>query len=488
MSLTELLAITPIDGRYREDVQELAPYCSEFALINNRVKVECRYLLALEDVGMVQFTSEVRKILRSIPENLTEEEAQLIKDIETKGVPGINNGKKTDHDVKSPELFLKNKCKKLIVEAPENLRDKYLSLEKALELFHIFLTSEDVNNICYSVMLKDAVYKCLIPALVRLEDKLVSMGEQYKDMPMPGRTHGQHAIPTTVGKELMIFCERVAKQLKGLTEISLEGKLNGAIGNYSSFYAVRPEVNWPKFSKAFVESFGLKHNPFTTQIEPHDSMADLFNKIAHINTILLGTDQDMWGYISDGYFVQKKEEGVVGSSTMPQKINPIKFENSETNLGIANALLHYFATKLPVSRFQRDLSDSAAQRWIGTALAACLLSYKNTLRGLNKAEPYKEKLDEELDKHWEVLAEPIQQLLRFEGVSGAYDLLKSMTQGRRWTREDVVRFAISAPVRFEAHDKLKFLTPFNYLGIAPELTVESIERVKGILAEVKTYE
>lgn len=472
MSLTELLAISPIDGRYREDVQELAPFCSEFALIQNRVKVEVEYLLALESVGMIGFDSAERLALRNTYVHLSEADAQLIKDIETKGVAGINNGKKTDHDVKAVELFLKNVYKNS-------------TLNRAMELFHVFLTSEDVNNICYSLMLKDAVYKCLIPALVRLEDKLVVMGDQYKDMPMPGRTHGQHAIPTTVGKELMIFGERVAKQLDDLSTISLEGKLNGAMGNYSAFYAGRPDIDWKEFSENFVESFGLKHNPFTTQIEPHDSMADMFYKIAHINTILLGTVQDMWGYISDEYFVQKREDGVVGSSTMPQKINPIKFENSEGNLGIANAFLHYFAAKLPVSRFQRDLSDSTVQRWIGTALGAALVSYKNILRGLNKCEPGAVYLGNDLDKHWEMLSEPIQQMLRVEGIPDAYNMLKDLTQGRNWTRDDVVDFADKAPVRPEIRDKILALTPFNYVGKAPELTAESIARVKDILEDVK---
>ena len=292
-------------------------------------------------------------------------------------------------------------------------------------------------------MLRDGYNKCLKPSLKNLEEKLVDMCEEYKELPMPGRTHGQYAIPTTVGKELAVFANRIAKQLDDIKKIEIYGKLNGAIGNFSSFYAAYPEIDWENFSRKFVESFGLKYNAITTQIESHDSWVDLFNKIKHINSILIGTDQDMWGYISDEYFIQKPEkgdEGVAGSSTMPQKINPIKFENSEGNLGLSNAMLNYFSEKFPISRFQRDLSDSTVARSIGTALGYSLISYKNTLRGLKKCEPYREELHNELENHWEMLAEPIQQILRRDKVSGAYDILKSKTKGKKWSKNNVVNF------------------------------------------------
>jgi adenylosuccinate lyase len=420
MALTDLLAITPIDGRYKEDVKELVPYSSEKGLIKNRLYVEVEYLLGLGEIGIASFSNEETSLLRGLYENLTDEDAQVIKDIEVKDVEGINKGKKTDHDMKAVELFMRHKL-------------KGTSLENRLELIHVCLTSEDVNNIAYSIMLKDAVEKCVIPALIKLEDKLVSMADKYKDMPMPGRTHGQHAIPTTVGKELAVFAYRVALQLDDLMNMELKGKLNGAIGNYSAFYAAYPDIKWEEFSEAFVLGLGLDHNPITT----------------------------------------------------PQKINPIKFENSEANLGAANALLGYFAAKLPISRFQRVLSDSATQRWIGTALAASVLAYKNTLRGLNKSEPNKEALDLDLGNHWEMLAEPIQQILRREGVSGAYDLLKNATQGKQWGPKAIIDFCNAAKFPDTLYAEIMSLTPQKYVGKAPELTAEAIQKTNEILSTAK---
>lgn len=472
--LSDLLAITPIDGRYREDVKELVPYSSEKALIQNRLMIEVEYLIALQSLDITKFSSEECATLRGLYQNLSDADAQMIKDIETKGVAGINKGKKTDHDMKAVELFMRNKL-------------AGSSIEDRLALIHVCLTSEDVNNLAYTLMLKNGVYKCLMPALVKLEERLISMAKQYNNSVMPGRTHGQFAIPTTVGKELAVFAYRIVLQLHDLVNIKLKGKLNGAIGNYSAFYVAYPDKDWQAFSKKFVESFGLEHNPLTTQIEPHDSMADLFQKIMHINTILIGTDQDLWNYISDEYFVQKKEEGTVGSSTMPQKINPIKFENSEGNLGIANSLLNYFANKLPISRFQRDLSDSTVQRWIGTALAASLLAYKNTLRGLNKCEPNMHMLDQELDEHWEMLAEPIQQILRREGVDDAYNILKDVTQGKKWTKNSIIEFAQKANLDKRVYDEIVSLEPHTYIGKAKELTTQAITYVKNILYEVKQH-
>ena len=479
MSLTELTAISPVDGRYRDIAEPLEPFASERALIKNRVMIEVEYLCKLERYGVVNFSPEEKIVLRQFYENLSEEDAKLIKDIETKGVEGINvgkdkKGKGTDHDMKAIELFMKKRL-------------EGSSLQDRLEMIHFCLTSEDVNNLAYTLLLKEGVRKVVVPSLVKLEEMLVYMAEQYKDMPMPGRTHGQHAIPTTVGKELAVFAYGIAGQLDDLINMRLKGKLNGAIGNYSAFYATHPQINWAEFSREFVESFGLVHNPITTQIEPHDSMVDLFDKLKHINTIILGTDQDMWQYISDEYFVQKPEEGEVGSSTMPQKINPIKFENSEANLGAANALLAYFANKLPVSRFQRDLSDSATQRWIGTALAASVVAYTNTVRGLRRSMPYKEKLDEELNNHWEVLGEPVQQILRREGVSGAYNILKGLTQGKKWSQGALVLFAKSSGLPESVQQEIITLTPQKYIGKGPELASEAVGYVKETIARAKKY-
>lgn len=467
-TLSELTAICPIDGRYWEDVRELADCTSESALIKNRMRIEIEYLLALGGIGITTFSETERTTLVKSYQDISNADVQLIKHIETKGVIGINGGKKTGHDVKAVELFLRN-C------------FKGTSLEDRLELFHICLTSEDVNNIAYTLMLRDAVHKHLVPSMLKLEQKILAMAEDNIYLAMPGRTHGQYAVPTTVGKELLVFADRIATQLDDLCKIKLKGKLNGAVGNYNAFFATYPAIDWEAFSKKFVESFGLEHNPLTTQIEPHDTMTDLFFKIVHMNDILLGTNQDMWSYISDEYFVQKREEGEVGSSTMPQKINPISYENSEANLGIANALLVHLARKLSVSRFQRDLSDSAACRWIGTALGASLLAYKNTLRGLNKTEPYKAKLERELDTHWEMLAEPIQQILRREGISGAYDILKSQTQGKQWSKKDIEEFVNKADIADSIKAEILALSPQTYFGIAPKLVSDSILRVREVI-------
>lgn len=473
MALTELLAISPVDGRYRDDVSELAPYSSEKALIQSRLRVEVEYLATLNSEGLTNFTSDEITTLRKSYQELSDEDAQIIKDIEIKGVEGINKGKKADHDVKSLEMWMRYKFKDT-------------SLENKLEFFHICLTSEDVNNIAYSSMLQNGVRRCLIPAQVKLVERIIEMAKTYRDLPMPGRTHGQPAIPTTVGKELAVFAYRLATEIKELSEITLKGKLNGAIGNYSAFYAAFPGKDWHAIARRFLsDNFQLEQHPYTTQIEPHDSMAKMFQKISKFNTILLGINQDMWQYISDEYFIQKREEGTVGSSTMPQKINPIKFENSEGNLGIANAMFGYFSDKLPVSRFQRDLSDSTVQRWIGTALAASILAYKNSARGFSKCEPNSQKLSEELDNHWEMLAEPVQQILRREGVQGAYDILKNLTQGKRWTKDALEQFAKTSGLSDSVQSEILKLTPHNYIGVAPQLTTLAWGDVKKVLDDVK---
>ncbi len=467
MSLTELTAISPVDGRYRGKVEELVPFASEFAIIKNRVMVEAEYLISLSETGIIRLSEEEKKTLQSSYINLTEEEAQKIKDIETSGVPGINNGKRTNHDVKSVELFM---------------RDKYKgsSLEDRLEFFHLALTSEDVNNITYALMLKGGIENCLFPALVGLTGQITDMAEKYGQTSMLGRTHGQPAIPTIVGKELANFAHRLADEMGELERNvgNLRGKFNGAIGNHSAHVAAYPNVDWIEFGRSFVENFELRFNPVTTQIEPHDSFATTFQTIGRINTILLSFDQDMWRYISDDYFVQKAKEGEVGSSTMPQKVNPIDFENSEGNIAVANALLYGMANMLPISRLQRHLSDSTVQRNIGTALAYSLLAYKGTAAGLGKVSPNEQHLTDALNQHWEMLAEPIQVILKREGISGAYDLLKSVTRGRKMTQHDIFLFVRGLDVSDSVKQELQTLTPTNYLGKAPEITSFAVEDVR----------
>jgi adenylosuccinate lyase len=359
-------------------------------------------------------------------------------------------------------------------------------LDDRLEFIHFNLTSEDVNNIAYSDMTQQGTRRVLIPALIELDRQLLFWSSLYSGVVMPGRTHGQYAIPTTVGKEFLVFGERLCSGVEEISSTKLKGKLNGAIGNYSSFNITHPSIEWELAASKFVKSFGLDFNPITTQIEPHDSMTKLFNTIRHVNTVILGFDQDMWAYISDGYIAQKPKEGEVGSSTMPQKVNPIKFENSEANLGIANALLYHLSSKLPISRFQRDLSDSATQRWIGTAMAASLIGYNNTARGLERCVPNLLVMEKEVNDHWDMLTEPVQQILRREGVSGAYDILKGLTRGKGWSEELLQTFIASAPVSEKAKFELSQLTPHNYTGLAEKIVDEGITNIESRLCDIET--
>ncbi len=447
-------AINPLDGRYFDKTRPLAPYFSEQALMKYRIVMEGEYLIALSLSGKTdlrKFTAaEVSKI-RSLYD-LTEQDFQNMKNIE----------KTTNHDVKAVEYFLKEKLSKI-------------SLKKEVEWVHFALTSEDTNNIAYALMLADSLEKVMIPSVEEIVGILNSMAKKYKNTPMLARTHGQSASPTTFGKEMKVFAVRLEKRLEGLRSIQIEAKLNGATGNYNAHVAAYPAVDWPGFSKKFINSFNkgrkqkLKANLVTTQIECHDSYVAIFDTIRRINTILLGFDQDIWRYISDGWVGQMPKAGETGSSTMPHKINPIDFENSEGNLGVANALFEFFARKLPISRLQRDLSDSTVERSFGTAFAHTYLGYVSLLKGLSKLSINKEKMLTELMAHPEVIAEAIQTVLRRENYPIPYETLKDLTRGKQVTMEDFKNFIggleVSSIIKKELHD----FTPENYTGLASKL-------------------
>lgn len=455
-----LSSISPIDGRYEKQSLPLASFFSEKALMRYRVMVEGEYLIALSGFGLKlkKFSEKEKKLIRSIY-NISNADAKMISDIEKKGYGKI---KATDHDVKAVEYFIKEKLKKT-------------SLKKSLEWVHFALTSEDVNNIAYALMISDSLDTVLKPKIKEVVVELNKLARKYKNLPMLARTHGQSASPTTFGKEIRVFSARIEKRIVGLESIKIEAKLNGATGNWNAHVAAYPKKNWPAFSKKFIESFNkgkkqkLKANLVTTQIECHDSYIAVFDTLRRINTILIDFNQDMWRYISDEWIIQKQTEGIVGSSTMPHKINPIKFENSEGNFGVANSFFEFFARKLPTSRLQRDLSDSTVQRNIGTAFAHSLIAYEYLLSGLSKIEVNKKKIKEVLQDHPEVIAEAIQTILRREGVEFPYEKLKSLTRGKKVTMEDFADFIETLKVSKEVKQELKKITPLNYTGIAGKI-------------------
>lgn len=456
-----LNSISPIDGRYIKTTEPLAEYFSEAGLIKYRIFVECEYLIALSNLNLPQLrklTAEEITILKSLP-NISAEEAQIVSDIEKLGYKDIPA---TNHDVKAVEYFIK-------------LKLKDTSLADVLEWIHFGLTSEDTNNIAYALMLNQGILNAVLPVVSEVNFRLTTLGAKYKQMPMLARTHGQPASPTTFGKELLVFQSRLNRQLENLRKQTILCKLNGATGNYNAHLAAYPNIDWVKFSNDFISSLNsllstdhcpLSTNPLTTQIEPHDSVVEIFDCFRRINTILIDFNQDIWRYVSDGWIKQKKVEGEVGSSTMPHKVNPINFENSEGNLGMANAMLTHFANKLPISRLQRDLSDSTVQRNFGTALAHCLIGYKYILKGLNRIEPNGEKMLADLKVHPEVIAEAIQTILRREGVPMPYEKLKNLTRGETITLEDIYKFVDELDVANEIKTELKQFTPENYIGNA----------------------
>ena len=456
-----LQSLSPLDGRYSKQTESLSPIFSEMGLMRYRIIVETEYLIALSELGLAQlrkFADKEKSTLRNL-QNLTPEQAQIISDIERIGYKDIPA---TNHDVKAVEYFMK-------LELAET------SLKDVLEWIHFALTSEDTNNIAYGLMLSDGLTRVLLPSLNEIYFSLNTLAGKYKDSVMLARTHGQSASPTTFGKELKVFSSRLRKQIDQLNQHKLLTKLNGATGNYNAHIAAFPNVDWIKFTENFIGSLTthyplLTTNLVTTQIESHDSLAELCDNLKRVNTILIGFDQDVWRYISDGWIKQKSVAGEVGSSTMPHKVNPINFENSEGNLGMANAILNHLSLKLPISRLQRDLTDSTVQRNLGTAFGYCQVAYRYLLKGLARITPDEEKMRAEVLGHPEVLAEAIQTILRREGQTAAYEKLKDLTRGKEILIGDIHSFIDSLGIAGKIKSELKTLTPENYTGIASQLT------------------
>lgn len=449
-----LLALSPLDGRYAGKVDALRPVFSEYGLIRARVRVEVEWLLALAaEPGITElepFSGEAVARLRALADGLTVEDAARVKEIE----------RTTNHDVKAVEYLVK-----------ERLRDD-AELAPALEFVHFACTSEDINNLSYSLMLRQARDEVMLPALDAVLATLRSMAHELAELPMLSRTHGQTASPTTVGKELANVVARLRRQREVLASVPMPGKINGAVGNYNAHVAAYPEVDWPAFSERFVNGLGLDWQAYTTQIEPHDGVAELCDAQARIDTIAIDLCRDIWGYISLGYFKQALKAGEVGSSTMPHKVNPIDFENAEGNFGIANALLGHFASKLPVSRWQRDLTDSTTLRALGTAFGHALVGYDALARGLGKLSANPERLAADLDASWEVLAEAVQTVMRRHGLPNPYEQLKELTRGQGITPESMRRFIEGLELPADARQRLLEMTPGSYTGLAARLARE----------------
>lgn len=450
MKLSALTALSPIDGRYGIKTAELRPFVSEYGLIHHRVIIEIEWLKALAahpDIAEVPaFSQGAMDFLESIKTGFNETEAQRVKNIESK----IN------HDVKAIEYYVKEK-----LETSDELNS-------ISEFVHFACTSEDINNLSHALMIKGANETVLLPAMDSVIDTIADLSLQYAAIPMLARTHGQPASPTTVGKELANVAARLRRQRAQFAASPLLGKINGAVGNYNAHLSAYPDIDWASFAENFVLSLGLEWNPYTTQIEPHDNIAELFDVIARFNTIILDFDRDIWAYISNGYFKQKTISGEVGSSTMPHKVNPIDFENSEGNIGIANALLNHMSAKLPVSRWQRDLTDSTVLRNEGVALAYSLLAWKSTLRGCSKLEVNEEKLAADLMENWEVLAEPIQTVMRRYAIEEPYEKLKELTRGKGISQETLKAFIETLEIPEAARKYLLDLTPASYTGNAEQ--------------------
>lgn len=446
-SLTALNAISPVDGRYGNKTIALRKIFSEFGLIRFRVEVEVRWLQQLSrHAGIPEvpaFSAATNQFLDKIVSDFNEQDAQAIKDIE----------RTTNHDVKAVEYFLKKK----FVGNTE--------LEAVLEFVHFACTSEDINNLSHGLMLREGREVFLQDANAIING-IVKLAHDYADVPMLSRTHGQTASPTTVGKEMANVAARLRRQVDAVKKVELLGKINGAVGNYNAHLSAYPNIDWQANAKTFVESLGLSWNPYTTQIEPHDYIAELFDAIARFNTIVIDFDRDVWGYISLGYFKQRTIAGEVGSSTMPHKVNPIDFENSEGNLGIANAIFGHLAEKLPISRWQRDLTDSTVLRNMGVGFGYSMIAYASTLKGMSKLEINRARLAEDLDNAWEVLAEPIQTVMRRYNVEEPYEKLKALTRGQAITRELMLQFVETLEIPEEAKKLLRELTPANYIGNA----------------------
>ena len=444
-----LLAISPIDGRYNEKCAELQGIFSEFGLIARRVLVECTWLEALCDAPEIAacpaLSDDEREQLRALALNFSLADAQRVKEIE----------RTTNHDVKAVEYFLKEKI-------------AGTSLEKRTEFVHFACTSEDINNMSHALMLRDG-QKVLRQAMDAMTNKIAEMAHEMANVPMLAHTHGQPASPTTIGKELAVVVARLRRQAKQIDAIVMPAKMNGAVGNFNAHLSAYPEVDWEALSRKVIESLGLRQNRLTTQIESHDGIAELFDAIARWNSVLLDFDRDVWMYVSMGYFKQRTIKGEIGSSTMPHKVNPIDFENSEGNLGLANAVLGFMARKLPISRMQRDLTDSTTLRNMGVGFGYTLIAVKSTQKGLNKLELNEARLAADLDSNWEVLAEPIQTVMRKVGMDHPYERLKELTRGRRVTAEIMRDFTAGLPLPEEDKKRLAEMTPATYIGLAEKL-------------------
>ncbi|MGB1557119.1 MAG: adenylosuccinate lyase [Oceanococcaceae bacterium] len=448
MRLSALTALSPIDGRYADKTWELREIFSEYGLIRHRLLVELRWLMALGDeAGVPEIPAldpQVRAQLEAFFENFSMEDAQRVKSIEDT----------TNHDVKAVEYFLKEKLKTI----PE--------LSDYIEFTHFACTSEDINNLAYALMLERARSQCLLPRMEQLIGRIAALAHQLADVPMLSRTHGQPASPTTLGKELAVFVQRLRRQLQQLAKVDILGKINGATGNYNAHMAAYPEVDWEAVSARLITGLGLQPSPATTQIEPHDYMAEYFAVLVRINAILTDMARDIWGYISLGYFKQRAVEGEVGSSTMPHKVNPIDFENAEGNLGIANALLGHLIEKLPISRWQRDLTDSTVQRNLGVGIAHMAIAFLALEKGLGKLEVNPAALAADLDANWEVLGEAVQTVMRRYGIPEPYEKLKALTRGKRVDAAGMAAFVDSLELPDAVKAELKAMTPGSYIGNA----------------------
>ncbi|XP_043709017.1 adenylosuccinate lyase-like isoform X1 [Telopea speciosissima] len=451
LDLCSLTALSPLDGRYWGKIKDLAPFMSEFGLIRFRVLVEINWLIKLSQIPEVtevpSFTEEAQTYLKGLIKGLSMNDALSIKEIE----------RRTNHDVKAVEYFLKQKCQ----SHPE--------IAKVIEFIHFSCTSEDINNLAHALMLKETLNKVLLPVMGELIEAICVMAKENAHISMLSRTHGQPASPTTLGKEMAIFAVRLSTERKEISQVGLLGKFAGAVGNYNAHLVAYPDINWPRIAEEFVKSLGLSFNPYVTQIESHDYMARLFHAINRFNTILMDFDKDIWGYISLGYFKQITKAGEIGSSTMPHKVNRIDFENSEGNLGVAHGVLSQLSMKLSISRWQRDLTDSTVLRNVGVGLGHSLLAYRSALQGITKLQVNEACLSEDLNQTWEVLAEPIQTVMRRYGIPEPYEKLKDLTRGRAVNKESIQEFIEGLELPEEAKSYLLKLTPHTYVGAAVEL-------------------
>ncbi|MBV6819863.1 adenylosuccinate lyase [Rahnella sp. PD12R] len=454
MELSSLTAVSPVDGRYGDKVSALRTIFSEFGLLKFRVQVEVRWLQKLAACAEIKevpaFDADANAFLDQLVANFDVNDAQRIKDIE----------KTTNHDVKAVEYFLKEK----VAGIP--------ALHAVSEFIHFACTSEDINNLSHALMLQTARQDVVLPYWKQIIDGIKDLAHKHRDIPLLSRTHGQPATPSTIGKELANVAYRMDRQFRQLQNVEILGKINGAVGNYNAHIVAYPEVDWHKFSEEFVTSLGINWNPYTTQIEPHDYIAELFDCVARFNTILIDFDRDIWGYIALNHFKQRTIAGEIGSSTMPHKVNPIDFENSEGNLGLSNAVLQHLASKLPVSRWQRDLTDSTVLRNLGVGLGYALIAYQATLKGVSKLEVNEANLANELDHNWEVLAEPIQTVMRRYGIEKPYEKLKELTRGKRVDAAGMQAFIDSLELPEEEKVRLKAMTPGNYIGRATTMVDE----------------